>query len=166
MAEIIEQKLAGKIEDLDKYVHELYDKQIDWYWNSSKFNRKNYKRYRYWTTVLGALVTVIASLATAEFVRSNTVLDRIFTLATPALAATLTIISGLSQNFQWGATWRDMVVNDQLLQRERDRFLSTDPKDRKYQEELNRINEIMLEETHTFFQRVLDSEVVPAKSSP
>ncbi len=31
-------------------------------------------------------------------------------MATPIIAATLTVISGLGQNFHWGSTWRDMVM--------------------------------------------------------
>ncbi|HJS19762.1 MAG TPA: DUF4231 domain-containing protein [Anaerolineales bacterium] len=155
--------ITGKIDDLDKYIHRTYDDKISYYWRSSTWNKKNYKRYRTWTIVLGALVTLVASLTTAQFITSNAVLSILFTVGTPLLAATLTIISGLSQNFQWGATWRDMTVNAQRLETERDRFLATAPADRKYLEELQVINDLVLTETQSFFQRVLDSEVIPVK---
>jgi hypothetical protein len=156
--------LTGKIEDIDKYVHQAYDKQIDWYWKASGINRASYKRYRTWTIVLGALVTLIASLTTSEFVTSYPLLKTIFTIATPVLAAVLTIINTLSQNFQWGATWRDMVINASRLQREKSRFLATNPEERRYKDELVLIDEIVLEETQAFFRRILDTEAVPLES--
>lgn len=156
--------LTGKIEDKDKYVHQAYDKQIDWYWKASTANKTSYKRYRFWTVVLGALVTLIASLTTTELISNNKLLDSIFTLLTPALAATLTIINTLSQNFQWGAAWRDMVINASRLQREKSRFLATDPQERDYKNELVLIDEIVLEETQAFFRRILDTEAVPTES--
>jgi hypothetical protein len=158
--------LTGKIEDLDGYIHEAYDNQINYYWKSSSHNKKSYKRYRTWTIILGGLVTLVASLTTAWFVTDNPPLETIFTVGTPLLAVTLTIISGLSQSFQWGATWRDMVINAQRLQLERDRFLATDPAQRDYLQEIQIINEMVLDETQTFFQRVLDSEVIPSRNVP
>ena len=162
--EISSSTLTGKIDDLDKYIHQTYNHHIDYYWRSSTWNKKNFKRYRTGTTILGALVTLVASLTTAEFITSNDLLSILFTVGTPVLAATLTIISGLSQNFQWGATWRDMVINAQRLELQRDRFLATDAASRDYQKELDVINEMVLDETHSFFQRVLDSETIPSRS--
>lgn len=158
------ERLTGRIEDLDKYVHQTYDKQIDWYWKASSNNKKNYKRFRFWTVVLGALVTLIASLTTTEAITANETVGRVFTILTPVLAATLTIINSLSQNFQWGATWRDMVVNATRLQREKNRFLATEPKKRNYRKELLLINNIVLEETQAFFKRILDTEAVPLEN--
>ena len=155
---------TGKIEDLNCYIHEAYNSKIEYYWRSSSANKKNFKRYRTLTIVLGALVTLVASLTTASFITANSYLSILFTVGTPLLAASLTIISGLSQNFQWGATWRDMVVNAQRLERERDRFLATSIPERNYLQELQVINEMVLDETQSFFQRVLDSEVIPSKS--
>lgn len=158
------EKLTGKIEDLDKYVHQSYDKQIDWYWKASGSNKRSYKRYRFWTVVLGALVTLIASLTTAEVITDIEIVGKAFTILTPILAATLTIFNTLSQNFQWGATWRDMVVNATRLQREKNRFLATDVKKRNYRRELLLINNIVLEETQAFFKRILDTEAVPLEN--
>lgn len=59
-----------------------------------------------------------------------------------------------------------MVINAQRLERERDRFLATDPASRNYIQELQIINEMILDETQVFFQRVLDSEVIPSKTLP
>lgn len=67
----------------------------------------------------------------------------IFTIATPLLAG--------------------MVINAQRLQKERDRFLATDPAERDYLQEIQIINEMVLDGTQTFFQRVLDSEVIPSR---
>jgi hypothetical protein len=167
MADSIVEQTAGaptsKLQDLDKYVFDLYSKRIEYYWGASKANKRNYKRYRYWTTILGALVTLVASLTTSSFIASDKFLSPLFTISTPLLAAALTIMSGISQNFQWGATWRDMVVNAQRLEKERDRFLATDLSKRNYLQELQVINETVMDETQSFFQRVLDSEVIPSR---
>jgi len=89
----------------------------------------------------------------------NTTLD----FAVPIIAATLTIITGLSQSFQWGSAWRNMMVNKQRLEGERDRFLATEAKRRDYRKELSILNSIVLAETESFFQRVLDSESSSSK---
>ena len=153
------------VQDLDKYVMETYNKRIDYYWGAGRANKRYFKRYRYWTTILGALVTLVASLTTSNFIASDKFLSPLFTISTPILAAALTIISGISQNFQWGATWRDMVVNAQRLEKERDRFLATDKANRNYLQELHVINETVMDETQSFFQRVLDSEVIPSRTN-
>lgn len=155
------ESLTGRIEDLDKYVHQSYDKQIDWYWKASSNNKKSYKRYRFWTVTLGSLVTLIASLTSTEIIMENAIVEGVFTILTPVLAALLTVINTLSQNFQWGATWRDMVVNATRLQREKNRFLATDVEKRNYRKELLRVHGMVLEETQSFFKRILDTEAVP-----
>jgi hypothetical protein len=58
-----------------------------------------------------------------------------------------------------------MMVNKQRLEGERDRFLATDLEKRNYRKELSILNSIVLDETQSFFQRVLDSEALPAKPS-
>jgi hypothetical protein len=88
-----------------------------------------------------------------------------FAVATPVIAATLTVIGGLGQNFHWGATWRDMVVNATRLEKERDRFMATSLEKKDIKGELDTLNSIILEETKNFFQRVLDSEVKPKDTS-
>jgi hypothetical protein len=153
----------GKIKDLDKYVYDVYYDQIEYYKRSGSKNKKSYKNYRSLTIILGALVTLIASLASSQFV-ADVGLEWLLGIATPILAALLTIINGLGQNFQWGATWRDMMLSAQRLEKERDRFLATPPEKRNHRQELKVINDIVLQETKAFFQRVLDSEVVPTNS--
>ena len=124
-----------------------------------------YKRFRTWSIVLGALVTLVSSISAADFIQSFDWLRITFAIATPIIAATLTVIGGLGQNFHWGATWRDMVVNATRLEKERDRFLATSPEKRDFVKELDTLNTIILEETKNFFQRVLDSEVKAKDSS-
>jgi hypothetical protein len=145
----------------EKYVLERYKNQIDYYWKTSSSNKKAYKRSRTWTTILGALVTLVSSLASATFIDSNDILNTLFAVATPIIAALLTIISGFSQSFHWGAAWRDMVVNASRLEKERDRFLATKHEEKNFQSELDLLNSMVIEETQSFFQRVLDSEVKP-----
>jgi hypothetical protein len=145
----------------EKYVLDKYQHKIDYYWGASRSNKHSFKRYRTWTIILGSLVTLISSIAAAEFLQNPEWLKNLFSVATPILAATLTVISGLGQNFHWGSTWRDMVINATRLEKERDRFLSTKPEKRDVQKELDILNSIVLEETRNFFQRVLDSEIKP-----
>ena len=143
----------------DEYVLNQYKAKIDYYWGSSSFNKKAFKRYRTWTIVLGSLVTLVSSISAAEFFQDPIWLKNVFSVATPVIAATLTVISGLGQNFHWGSTWRDMVVNASRLEKERDRFLATKKEDRDIVKELETLNSIVLEETRNFFQRVLDSDI-------
>lgn len=149
----------------EQYVLKQYESKINYYWAASSNNKKAYKRFRTWSIILGALVTFVSSLSAAEFVQSLDWLRILFAIATPIIAATLTVIGGLGQNFHWGATWRDMVVNATRLEKERDRFMATGPEKKDIEKELDTLNTIVLEETKSFFQRVLDSEVKPKESS-
>ncbi len=145
----------------EKYVLDKYQAQIGYYWDASRNNKHSFKRYRTWTIILGSLVTLVSSIAAAQFLQDPPWLKNLFAVATPVIAATLTVINGMGQNFHWGSTWRDMVINATRLEKERDRFLSTKPEKRNIQQELEVLNSIVLEETRSFFQRVLDSEIKP-----
>jgi hypothetical protein len=145
----------------EEYVLNQYKSKIDYYWGSSSSNKRAFKRYRTWTIVLGSLVTLVSSISAAQFLQEPVWVKNAFSVATPIIAATLTVISGLGQNFHWGSTWRDMVVNATRLEKERDRFLATKPEKRDIEKELDILNSIVLEETRNFFQRVLDSEIKP-----
>lgn len=145
----------------DEYVLNQYESKISYYWGASRSNKNAFKRYRTWTIILGSLVTLVSSISAASFIQDAEMVKNIFSVATPLIAATLTIISGLGQNFHWGSTWRDMVINATRLEKERDRFLATKKDDRDVQKELDILNSIVLEETRNFFQRVLDSEIKP-----
>jgi hypothetical protein len=145
---------------LDKYVNDRYDKTIKWYWQASYSNKRNYKATRSLTVILGALVTLMASLASAEFASAVPFWNLVFKLGTPVLAATLTIISGFSQNFQWGATWKDMVMTAQQLQKERDQFEVTKLEKRDLAKEITFLNNLVLEESKGFFDRMLGTAAV------
>jgi len=149
----------------EDYVLNLYKAKIEYYWGASRSNKQAYKRYRTWTIVLGSLVTLISSLSAAAFFQNPEWVKNLFSIATPIIAATLTVISGLGQNFHWGSTWRDMVINATRLEKERDRFLATKPEKRDIKKELDILNTIILEETRNFFQRVLDSEIKPKEQT-
>ncbi|HET9913230.1 MAG TPA: DUF4231 domain-containing protein [Anaerolineales bacterium] len=149
----------------EQYVLNQYKTKIDYYWASSSSNKKAFKRYRTWTIVLGSLVTLVSSISAAEFLQDPEWLKNVFSVATPIIAATLTVINGLGQNFHWGSTWRDMVVNATRLEKERDRFLAIKKEKRDIEKELDILNSIVLEETRNFFQRVLDSEIKPKDPS-
>ena len=148
-------------EATQEYVLKKYDDLIKYYWQTSKKNKKFFKWTRSLTIVLGAVVTLIASLSSASFIQDKVWADTAFAIMTPVIAATLTIVGGFAQSFHWGATWRDMVVNAELLQKEKDRFLAIKPTDRDLKKELEIVNNLLLKESRTFFQRVLESEVKP-----
>ena len=82
-------------------------------------------------------------------------------IITPVCAAILTIVGGLANSFYWGATWRDMMINAANLEKERDDYIATKPDKRDVKKELEKLNGLILNETDRFFQRVLDSEVIP-----
>jgi len=151
-----------------KYVEGRYKSQIEYYWGKSKSNKNMYKWSRGWIIALGAAVTLISSLSTADFIQAHEGWRITFAIATPVIAGVLTVLNGFSQNFHWGAAWRDMVVSATRLQKEQDHFKAMNPDQRNFQQELDTLNAIVLEETTNFFQRVLDSELksqVPDGSS-
>ena len=160
MAEVDKKKAVD-----EEYVLKQYEAKIGYYWGASRSNKLAYKRYRSWTIILGALVTLISSISAADFVQNPDWLRITFAVATPIIAATLTVIGGLGQNFHWGSTWRDMVINATRLEKERDRFMATSPDKRDIQKELDILNSIVLEETRNYFQRVMDSEINPREQN-
>ena len=130
-----------------------YQEQIQYYSKASQNNKRAYKTARYLTVVLGALVTLLASLSSAYFVR-GTWLETGFAVLTPLLAAGLAIVGGVSQNFQWGAAWSDMRFAAERLETERDRISVTPPDQIDVVRELALLNEMVLAETRAFFRLV------------
>lgn len=154
--------MSTEPQTLDKYVTHRYDKTIKWYWHASKGNKRAYILTRSLTVILGALVTLMASLSSAEFASTVPFWNLVFKLGTPVLAATLTIVAGFSQNFQWGAAWKDMVMTAQQLQKERDLIEVTETQKRDLAKEIAFLNELVLEESQGFFDRILGTAAVPA----
>lgn len=150
---------------MDKHIQERYRDAINYYWGASRANKKWYKRTRSYTVILGALVTLIASL------NSSTIIDKcifltdndecvlelktLFALGTPILAAVLTTIAGFSQSFQWGSTWQNMVLTAQQLQKEFDRYLVTPLNERNFSKEAEILNSFVINESRGFFDRML-----------
>ncbi len=153
--------MPNKIEDLDKHINERYIETIEYYWTASKNNKKWYKWTRSLTIIFGALVTLIASLSSSKMLPENSVVGIFFTFGTPALAACLTIIAGFSQSFQWGSTWQNMVLTAQHVQKEYDKFLVTDPANRDYLREAEKLNEFIISESRGFFERMLGGGAPP-----
>jgi hypothetical protein len=139
----------------DEYVLEKYKGAIKYYWKTSANNKRWYKTTRSLTVILGALVTLVASLTSADFIKDRAFWGLLFAIAAPVLAAVLTIVSGFSQAFHWGAAWRDMVLNAQRLERERDRFYVSEPGKRDREKELAILHNLVIAETQGFFQRIL-----------
>jgi hypothetical protein len=140
--------------EMDKHINDRYVEAINYYWNASKSNKKWYKLTRSFTVILGALVTLIASLSSSNLIES-TLLKDYFVIGTPIIAACLTIIAGFSQSFQWGSAWQNMVLTAQLLQKEYDRYLVTIPAERDLVMEADILNKFLLKETESFFERML-----------
>ena len=149
--------MADNTQKMEDYVKKRYANAISYYWKASRSNKRWYKVTRSLTVILGALVTLAASLASSEFVLGSSFWSVVFAVGTPILAAILTIAAGFSQSFQWGAAWKDMVITAQQLEKERDRFLLTEPEERDYVKEVEIINDFVLEESQGFFERLLGS---------
>ena len=147
----------------DAYVIDRYENSIKYYWSASRSNKKFYKLSRTLTIVLGALVTLISSLASASFIEDSPFWNVFFSVLTPLLAVALTMVGGFSQSFHWGATWRDMIINAERLEAAKDKFLATKEEERDLRAELDILNGLIIAETSNFFQRVLDSEIKDKK---
>jgi len=164
MAEIVERTLKAvdtpESSGAREYVLKRYEDSIRYYWKASALNRRLYKWTRYLVVVFGAVVTLLASISSTNVFTGNWELA--VQIATPLVAALLTIIGGLSQSFQWGAAWQEMVLTAERLERERDRILVTrsDP-----ERDLEVLNSLVLRESEGFFMRILGS-VQPTAPPP
>jgi len=134
-----------------------YDDRITYYWKASEYNKRSYKGTRYLLIALGAVVTLISSLASASFIKGPLAIA--FAVLTPVLAASMAIVSGVSQAFQWGAAWSDMVITATRLERERDRIAVTPPDQFDGIKEMALLDDLVLTETQGFFQRLFGSAV-------
>jgi len=143
-----------------EFVLERYDRAIDYYWKASRMNRRFYKWTRYLVVVIGALVTLLASLSAASAMSGYWQIA--INVATPISAAVLTIIGGLSQSFQWGAAWQQMVLTAEKLERERDRIIVTRS---DAENDLKILHQLVLEESRGFFTRILGSVQVDDRNA-
>ncbi len=141
--------------DLNTYIQDRYQKAINYYWEASKNNKKWYKWTRSLTVIIGALLTLIASLSSSSFIENIDWLKLAFALTTPILAAILTIVAGFSQSFQWGSTWQNMILTAQQLENEYDVFRVTPVEKRNYEEEAEKLNRFVIKESEGFFDRML-----------
>ncbi|HWU40596.1 MAG TPA: DUF4231 domain-containing protein, partial [Candidatus Acidoferrum sp.] len=144
----------GDRDQAHQFVLQRYKESIDFYWRSSRTNKRGYKITRYLTVVLGSLVTLISSLSAAEFIKSKPAWALSFSILTPAFAATLAIVGGFSQSFQWGPTWREMVLTAEELTKECDRIYVTPAEQLDPPKELALLDDLMLRETRGFFERM------------
>ena len=146
----------------DLYIQNRYEAAIKYYWVASRNNKRWYKITRTLTVIVGAMVTLVASLSSSTFIADSTELKTLFALGTPLLAALLTITAGFSQSFQWGSTWQNMVLTAQHLQNEFDNYLVTPSEKRDHAEEANKLNRFIIVESEGFFERMLGG----AKTTP
>jgi len=156
MADVVEHPLKA-VEPADpahsrEYVLERYNGAIRYYWKASALNRRLYKWSRYLVVVFGAVVTLLASISSSTMITGAWSTG--VAIATPLVAAILTIIGGLSQSFQWGAAWQEMVLAAERLERERDRIMvsRSDPAN-----DLATLHSLVLQESEGFFTRILGS---------
>ena len=154
---------APAAESLKSQILKRYDDQTAYYWKMSKSNKNSFKATRYLMIVLGALVTLVSSLTAAHSAPAPW--NNIFAVATPLLAASLAVVGGISQAFQWGAAWSDMVISATRLEKERDRISVTPADQIGAIKEMALLDDTVLAETQGFFQRLLGSGG-PAKSEP
>ena len=143
--------------DIQKLVLDRYDENIAYYRTGSRYNKRAYKATRYLMILLGALVTMISSLSSADFIKARPALSVTFAVLTPILAALMAIVGGVSQSFQWGAAWSDMVITATRLEKERDRIAVTPPNEIDPIKEMGLLDELVLKETQGFFQRLFGS---------
>jgi hypothetical protein len=141
--------------DIQKRLIDRYDERIAYYWKASRYNKRWYKTTRLLIIVLGALVTLISSLSSAKFVTGAVAVG--FAVLTPVFAALLAMVAGLSQAFQWGAAWSDMVITATRLEKERDRVAVTAPAQLAAVKEMAVLDDLVLSETEGFFQRLFGS---------
>ena len=143
------------MESAKSLVLERYDQRIAYYWKASRYNKRSYKATRFLLIVLGALVTLVSSLTSANFVKGAVALG--FAIATPLLAATMAIVGGISQAFQWGAAWSDQAITATRLEKERDRIAVTPANELDPVKEMQALDNSVLAETQGFFQRLFGS---------
>ena len=93
--------------DYQKLILERYGDKIAYYWKASRKNKRSYKATRFATIVLGASVTLISSVAATGSMKGWPATT--IAVLTPVLAATLAIVGGVSQAFQWGAAWSEWL---------------------------------------------------------
>ena len=148
-------------DETKKQVLDRYDQRIAYYWKASKYNKRSYKTTRFLMIILGALVTLISSVSSATSIKG--VVSTMLAVATPLLAATLAIVGGISQAFQWGAAWSDQVITATRLEKERDRIAVTPANQLDAAKEMQILDDAILAETQGFFQRLFGSGG-PAKS--
>jgi hypothetical protein len=141
--------------DARKRVLDRYEERIGYYWKASQYNKRLYKTVRYLLILLGALVTLISSMSAASFIKGTTA--TVFAILTPVLAASMAIISGVSQAFQWGGAWSDMAITATRLEAERDRILVTPADQLDALKEMALLDDLVLRETQGFFQRLFGS---------
>lgn len=157
---------SRELSNLDEYVEQRYRESLDYYWRSSVRNKRFYKVGRILTVVMGAAVTLVASLSSSSLLDNSPIWQGIFVFGTPLMAALLTIIAGFSQTFQWGSAWQNMVLAAQRLQAEFDRFLTTPMGQRNHRDELELLNEFVVGESETFFERMLGGARLAPESRP
>jgi hypothetical protein len=140
-----------------------YNEAIQYYWTAGKSNRKSFKLTRYLTVLLGALVTLVASLSSSQYL--NKTWAAVFAILTPVLAALTAIVAGISQSFQWGAAWSDMAITATRLEGERDRVQAMKPDDIDAVKEMGILNDLVLGETQGFFQRIFGTGGPPKEAA-
>jgi hypothetical protein len=142
-------------DDPKAYILSRYQEAINYYWHAGRSNKRAYRNTRYLVVVLGATVTLVASLASANFVKSRGWLDVSFAIATPVLAAVLAIVGGVAQTFQWGASWREMVLSAAGLEARRDNIAVAEDSTLDLNAEMVFLHKLQLSETRGFFDRIL-----------
>ncbi len=141
--------------DAKSHLLEQYGKRIDYYWRVAGKNKRQYMSARFAMVILGALVTLLSSLGSAEVLKGWPA--GVLAVLTPLTAAVLTVATGFSQQFQWGPAWSEMVLTATKLESERNRIFATADADLNLKAELASLDAIVMAETKTFFGRLFGS---------
>ena len=163
MATSVTAPAAGQ-PDFRETVLNRYDQKIAYYWKSSRSNKRSYKLTRFLLIILGAIVTLVASLSAAGSIKGWPATA--LAVLTPLLAASMAIVSGISQAFQWGAAWSDMVMTASRLEKERDRIAVAPLESLDPVKELAVLDDLVIAETQGFFQRLFGAGGPTQGNSP
>ena len=147
----MKEKVNCRKKDED-YVVCRFEENITWYQKRAKKYKNTYSCIRWSIIILGAITTLFSTLLATE---SIDWLKGIVAYIPAFSAAFLTILTGVSQSFKYGHTWKEMMLNAVNLDRELDSYLKDpEPDERKYLETLHKY---IIEETESFFDRILGS---------
>jgi hypothetical protein len=149
----------------DDYVVLRFKEKIDWYWKNAKYNKFWYKFLRGFIIIVGTLVTLVTTLLAAGNDEYVIFIPRNYLIfSAPILAALLTLLNTFSQNYRYGAAWKDMILNAEKLEKELDKYLLDSDRNSRKNNYLEQLHKYVIEETESFFERVLSGRIIKSEN--